>query len=80
MYDVRGHSIFTEDASERRNIINGNLVLKVRKPKWQSLKVHEEDNSSGLWVSNPDNTLTNNATADCEGFGFWLAFLNKLSD
>ncbi|MBL0117991.1 MAG: T9SS type A sorting domain-containing protein [Saprospiraceae bacterium] len=75
VYDVRGHGIFTEDASERRNIINGNLVLKVRKPlNGNALKVHEEDNSSGLWVSNPDNTLTNNTAADCEGFGFWLAF------
>lgn len=75
IYDVKGHGIFTEDASERRNIIDGNLVLKVRKPSQvNALKIHEFDNSAGFWVSNPDNTMINNTAADCEGFGFWLAF------
>ncbi|HEU4497208.1 MAG TPA: G8 domain-containing protein [Flavobacterium sp.] len=78
VYDVRGHGIFTEDASERRNIINGNLVLKVRHVLWENrLKLHETEGrigSSGFWISNPDNTITNNTAADCEGSGFWLAF------
>ncbi|HEX8575543.1 MAG TPA: G8 domain-containing protein [Flavobacterium sp.] len=78
VYDVRGHGIFTEDAVERRNIINGNLVLRVRNPlPGKHLKLHEIDGrlgSSGFWISNPDNTITNNTAADCEGSGFWLAF------
>ena len=78
VYDVRGHGIFTEDASERRNIISGNLVLKVRNqlPNYV-LKLHETDiafGASGYWISNPDNTIINNNAGDCEGFGFWLAF------
>ena len=78
VYDVRGHGIFTEDAVERRNIIDGNLVLKVRNqlPNYV-LKVHETEASfgaSGFWISNPDNTIINNSAGDCEGFGFWLAF------
>ena len=75
VYDVRGHGIFTEDASERRNIIDGNLVLKVRNQAANYvLKIHETETSfgaSGFWISNPDNTVVNNRAADCEGFGFW---------
>jgi hypothetical protein len=81
VYDVLGHAVFTENASERRNIIDGNLVLKVRDPLPQNaLKVHEtykDRGSSGFWISNPDNTVTNNIAADCGGVGFWLAFPKK---
>ncbi len=78
VFDVRGHGIFTEDASERRNTIDGNLVLKVRNPTGNNaLKVHETElgfGSSGFWISNPDNKILNNVASDCESFGFWLAF------
>ncbi|HEU0228604.1 MAG TPA: G8 domain-containing protein, partial [Arachidicoccus soli] len=82
IYDVRGHGIFTEDASERRNVINGNLVLKVRNPLPENLlKFHESwqgsRGSSGFWISNPDNTITNNTAVDCSGIGFWLAFPSR---
>lgn len=81
VYDVRGHGVFTEDAVERRNTFDGNLVLRVRNPT-QALKLHETEfgspgvqvGSSGFWISNPDNTVTDNLAADCEGMGFWLAF------
>ncbi|MCA9519907.1 MAG: right-handed parallel beta-helix repeat-containing protein [Myxococcales bacterium] len=80
-FDIKGHGIFFEDAVERRNRIEGNLVLRVRFPApSQTLKLHEreqpgiESGSSGIWVSNPDNTVRNNTLADCEGFGLWMAF------
>ncbi len=76
VYDVLGHGIFTEDAVERRNIIDGNIVMLVRNPPLPGLKLHEvsERGSSGFWISNPDNTITNNIAADCGTNGFWLAF------
>ena len=77
VFDIRGHGIFTENAVERRNIIDGNLVLHVRNPApGQALKQHEtgERGSSGFWISNPDNTVINNHTADNGTNGFWLAF------
>ncbi|MEQ9405039.1 MAG: G8 domain-containing protein [Cyclobacteriaceae bacterium] len=77
IYDTRGHGLFTEDAVERRNIIDGNLVLHVRNPDWgYQLLMHEigEQGSSGFWISNPDNTVTNNVAADCQTFGYWLAY------
>lgn len=80
VYNVRGHGIFTEDASERRNVFDGNLVLHVRNPDpGFALKNHEASvnagrGSSGFWISNPDNTVINNTAADCQTNGFWLAF------
>lgn len=81
LYDIRGHGFFTEDAVERRNIIDGNLVLHVRNPFPNSfaLKIHEAGTnanrgSSGFWISNPDNIVVNNAAADCETNGIWLTF------
>ncbi len=80
VYDVRGHGIFTENAVERRNTIDSNLVLKVRNAlNGFALKQHEigERGASGFWISNPDNTVTNNVAADCETNGYWLAFPSK---
>ncbi|MEM7297523.1 MAG: right-handed parallel beta-helix repeat-containing protein, partial [Bacteroidota bacterium] len=77
VFDVRGHGVFTENAVERRNTIDHNLVLHVRNPEWGSqLMEHEVGTfgSSGFWIANPDNYLTNNVAADCETFGFWLAY------
>lgn len=79
VFDVSGHGIFTEDAVERRNTIRGNLVLKTRNPApTDALKQHEVGagnfGSSGFWISNPDNALSGNTSADSAGFGFWLAF------
>jgi hypothetical protein len=77
VYGVRGHGIFTEDAVERRNLIDANLVLHVRNhlPS-DALKQHETGHrgASGFWISNPDNIVTNNHAADAETNGFWLAY------
>lgn len=81
LFDIEGHGVFTEDAVERRNVIDNNLVLHVRTP-WvtpsEALKVHEtytgDFGSSAFWISNPDNIVTNNHAGDNVGFGFWLTF------
>jgi hypothetical protein len=81
-FDIHGHAIFLEDAVERRNLLENNLVLKVREP----LKLpsctggdcavlrHERNDPSGFWIVNPDNTTRGNAVADVAGHGYWLAF------
>jgi hypothetical protein len=72
--------MFTEDAVERRNRFEGNLVLRVRRPDAaDALKVHDRMGGFGggascFWVYNPDNILRDNAAADCAAFGYWLAF------
>ncbi len=77
VFDVLGHGIFTEDAVERRNTIDGNLVLHVRNQTPQNaLKLHEAGvrGASCFWLSNPDNIITNNIAGDCGNNGYWLAF------
>lgn len=79
-YDIKGHAIFLEDAVERRNVIEGNLVLKVRSPRAGMATVRHEEffdgcgNASGYWLTNPDNTVRNNVAADAEGHGIWLSY------
>jgi hypothetical protein len=81
-HDVKGHAVFLEDAVERRNVIEGNLVLMTRMPPdAQRLSAHEgavfEGGSSGFWLTNPDNVVRNNHAGDVHGNGFWMAFPEK---
>ena len=81
-HDIKGHAVFLEDAVERRNLIEGNLVLMTRAPAdAQRLAVHEgavfEGGSSGFWLTNPDNIVRNNHAGDVHGNGFWMAFPEK---
>ncbi len=76
-YDIAGHAVFLEDAVERRNLIEGNLVLRVRQPPQPLLPSDRRDfrrGPSGFWLTNPDNVVRGNVAADAEGNGFWLAF------
>jgi hypothetical protein len=59
-YDIAGHAIFVEDAVERRNLIENNLVLKVRQPPQPILPSDREGflrGPSGFWLTNPDNIV-----------------------
>ncbi|GHG01681.1 hypothetical protein GCM10017783_12410 [Deinococcus piscis] len=72
-----GHCIFLEDGNETGNTLSGNLVTLVRRP---SLELGEEPllesdrTPTGYWITNPDNTVTNNVAAGVDGTGFWYAF------
>jgi hypothetical protein len=81
-YDIKGHAMFLEDAVERRNTFEHNLVLKVRHPVKPLLKSEEKDhgggNSSGFWLTNPDNIVRGNVVADGVSHGFWLAYPTKV--
>jgi hypothetical protein len=77
--DIKGHAMFLEDAVERRNVFEGNLVLKVRRPANADLILqHEGDpfmgGSSGFWITNPNNTFRSNVVGDAVGNGYWNAF------
>jgi hypothetical protein len=89
-YDIKGHAIFLEDAVERRNVIENNLVLDVRNPprgnqapaictrvvdgQRDCRLLGHDGQSSGFWLTNPDNTVRNNLAGDAQGKGFWLAY------
>ena len=82
-YSIKGHAIFLEDAVERRNKIEGNLVLRVRSPiDALAVTAHEKAGhmcgaSAAYWLTNPDNTVRNNVAADAQGNGFWLSYPEK---
>ncbi len=80
-YDIKGHAMFLEDAVERRNTFEHNLVLKIRHPVKPLLKSEEKDHaggsSSGFWLTNPDNIVRGNVVADAISHGFWLAYPTK---
>jgi G8 domain/Right handed beta helix region len=79
-YNIKGHAIFLEDAVEQRNIIEGNLVMRVRSPTDSlSTTAHEKAGhmcgaTTAYWLTNPNNTVRNNVAADAQGNGFWLSY------
>ena len=78
-HNITGHAMFLEDAVERRNVFEGNLVLGVKRPTNANLILqHEGDlhqsGSSGFWITNPDNTIRNNVVGDVIGNAYWNSF------
>ncbi len=84
-YDHIGHGIFLEDGSERFNVIRRNVVALSKKPVVGE-EILETDNGfdalqnrspSSFWITNPNNTFTDNVAAGTEGTGYWFAFPQK---
>ena len=84
-YDHLGHGIFLEDGSERFNVIRKNVVALSKKPA-PGEQILETDNGfdepqnrspSSFWITNPNNTITDNVAAGTQGVGFWFAFPQK---
>jgi cell surface hyaluronidase len=81
-YDHLGNGLFLEDGSERFNVIRRNVVALSKKPA-AGEELLETDNGfnapqnrspSSYWITNPNNTFTDNVAAGTEGTGFWFAF------
>lgn len=62
-----------EDAVERRNTLEGNLVLTVNAVPEEHLLLKHERGPAGFWLTNPDNTVRGNVVADTERIGYWFA-------
>lgn len=77
-YKHVGHGYFLEDGVETGNVFDLNLGLWTIKPSAADALI-PSDTQTGLasrgpatyWISNGDNTFTNNAAAESEGLGFW---------
>lgn len=77
-YDHIGHGYFLEDGVETGNVFDHNLGLLTRRPETE-LAIIESDIQEGeaargpstFWISNGDNTFTNNAAAGSDGLGYW---------
>lgn len=88
-YLFRGHGYFLEDGNEVDNVIHKNLGINAR-PPLKSKILLASDNSDGaksgvtggrfpavsvFWISNPQNTVTQNIAAGSVGTGFWMGFV-----
>ena len=75
-YNILGHAVFFEDAVERENVVTNNLIAHVSEPSAEEALLINERNfgPSGIWLTNPDNTVTGNTVSDVQGTGIWLAF------
>jgi hypothetical protein len=85
-YDVFSSSIFFEEGSARKCVVNECHSLKTRTPASADLlQFFDGADSANLggtaafWFTNPDNTLTNNSAGDCPT-GFWNAFTQTNAD
>jgi len=72
-HDHIGHGYFFEDGAEHDNVLEDNLGTRTREPA-EASRLLESDRSPGtFWITNPDNTVRNNAADGSDGTGFWLA-------
>jgi hypothetical protein len=63
-----GHTIFIEDAVESKNLIEGNLILDVRR-SWSLLNT--DQTPASIWITNPDNIIRNNAAGGSDRYSYW---------
>lgn len=82
-FDIVAHAIFVEDGAEKNNTITDNTVIKVRNSTALNMLIDSDRSNeatggaSGIWYTNPANTLTGNWASDCEGVGVWNSFASK---
>jgi cell surface hyaluronidase len=91
-YDFVGHGYFLERGDEQFNVFDGNLGIRARRPAAVAqpdacvppleTDFREALASNGpavFWISNPNNTFTNNIAAGSQGAGFWYHLDKQLT-
>lgn len=63
-----GHTIFIEDAAETKNLIEGNLIVDVRR-SWSLLNT--DQTPASIWITNPNNIIRNNHAAGSDRYSYW---------
>jgi hypothetical protein len=85
-YNQIGHAMFLEDGVETGNTFDRNLVANTRRPE-QGKAIIPSDLFMGVaakgpaafWISNGDNTFTNNVAVGSQGSGYWYHTEDKPS-
>ena len=76
LYNIKGHGIALQTASENFNTFKNNLVISV----YSSYDLYQTDISvSAFYITNPSNTLIGNRAAGSDSFGFWFPIQNSVS-
>ncbi len=74
-YESFGHCFFLEDGIEQGNRFDRVLGMSIRKPSNETALLPTDTIDPGpavFWITNPDNSYTNNVAAGSEGSGFWF--------
>ncbi|PRP83850.1 hypothetical protein PROFUN_08881 [Planoprotostelium fungivorum] len=69
-FNSYGHCLFFEDGSEQGNVLDSNLVVWSRPMNDTYLLLHSDNQPSSVWITNPNNTFTNNAVSSAF-IGYW---------
>ena len=64
-----GHAVFIETASETKNLIQENLVMRVH-ASWSLLNT--DQTPSAFWITHPDNIFRGNRAVGADAHGFWF--------
>lgn len=90
-FNFKGHGYFLEDGNEIENKIINNLAIMAKAPTANKLLLASDDiahseaqgrfpSVSGMWISNPNNYVTNNVVAGSVGTGIWMSFEKEVKD
>lgn len=88
-YNFRGHGFFLEDGNEIDNVITKNVGILAIRPLASRVLLSSDNTDSAksgvtgkrfpatavFWISNPQNTVTDNIAAGSLGTGFWNSFV-----
>jgi len=67
-YDVKGHTIFIEDAVEKKNYVYKNLIMKTKR-SWSLLNT--DQTPACIWITNPDNNFVENHCGGSDRYAYW---------
>jgi len=67
-YEVKGHTVFIEDAVETNNYIKDNLIIKTKR-SWSLLNT--DQTPACFWITHPNNIFIGNHAAGSDRYGFW---------
>jgi len=67
-FDTKGHTIFIEDAVEKRNLVKNNLIMRTKR-SWSLLNT--DQTPACIWITNPDNDFVGNHAAGSDRYGYW---------
>eukprot|EP00898_Chlorokybus_atmophyticus_P000171 jgi/Chlat1/1154/Chrsp112S01614 len=78
LYNIQGHGYFLEDGVETGNVFTNNLAIYIVSVTKLISEEETDDEPSAFWMSNLDNTWTNNVAAGCEAIGYWMELRNAV--
>jgi len=67
-FEVKGHTVFIEDAIETNNYIYKNLIMKTMR----SMSLLNTDQTPAcFWITHPNNIFIDNHAAGSDRYGYW---------